>query len=164
MVKTLFIFSDMEFDEAMGGVSATDMDMDEEYQSDSDRDSFDSGDYDDEMVDRSVASAVHRRSNLASMTDFEAAKEKFRRAGYELPNIVFWNLRGSGRLHGGGSTPVKMHETGAALMSGFSGHLLKLFMDGKFFEAEAAGQKQQITPYQIMQTALKQYDSWKVVD
>ena len=136
MVKTLFIFSDMEFDQAVGG-SADGSDME-------------------------VDGAPNRQSTTS--TDFEAAKEKFRRAGYELPNLVFWNLRGSGRLNRGGSTPVTVHETGAALMSGFSGHLLKLFMDGKFFEAEAAGQKQQITPYQIMRSALERYDKWKVVD
>jgi len=147
MVKTLFIFSDMEFDEAVGAFADASSDSDNPSGSDSEME---------------LDGASNRQST--TLTDFEAAKEKFRRAGYELPNIVFWNLRGSERLNRGGSTPVTMHQTGAALMSGFSGHLLKLFMDGKFFEAEAAGQKQQITPYQIMRSALERYDKWRVVD
>ena len=53
---------------------------------------------------------------------------KFEAAGYKLPQVVFWNLRASD-IRRQKSTPVKLNEEGVALVSGFSGHLLKLFMD-----------------------------------
>lgn len=43
---------------------------------------------------------------------------KFEAAGYKLPQIVFWNLR-PGDASGQKSTPVTLHESGAALVSGF---------------------------------------------
>lgn len=49
-------------------------------------------------------------------------------AGYKLPQIVVWNLAAS-QIGGQKSTPVQFNEAGVALVSGFSGQLLKLFMD-----------------------------------
>jgi hypothetical protein len=43
---------------------------------------------------------------------------KFEAAGYKLPQIVFWNLR-PGDASSQKSTPVMLHESGAALVSGF---------------------------------------------
>ena len=43
---------------------------------------------------------------------------EYEAAGYKLPQIVFWNLRES-QLPGQKSTPVTMHQSGAALVSGF---------------------------------------------
>ena len=53
---------------------------------------------------------------------------KYDAAGYKLPQVVFWNLRASS-IRGQKSTPVQFNERGVALVSGFSGQLLKLFMD-----------------------------------
>lgn len=53
---------------------------------------------------------------------------KYEAAGYTLPQVVFWNLAAS-RIPGQKSTPVQVNEKGVALVSGFSGQLLKLFMD-----------------------------------
>lgn len=86
MVKTMFIFSDMEFDQAVQGGS--------------------------------------RPTEL--FTNYSVVKRNFEAAGYELPQIVFWNLAGSSR----GNKPAKSNQKGVAMVSGFSGMLMKLFLDG----------------------------------
>lgn len=53
---------------------------------------------------------------------------QYEAAGYKLPQVVFWNLRASD-TPGQKSTPVQFNEKGVALVSGFSGQLLKLFME-----------------------------------
>ena len=105
LVKTLFIFSDMEFD-SCGGV---------EYE-----------------------------------TDYEFAKRKYEEAGYQLPAIVFWNLRGGPR-----SKPVTKNEKNVALVSGFSGQMMKTFLEKGEFES----------PYQVMLNTLgTNYDHLEVID
>ncbi|KAF9276569.1 hypothetical protein BGZ88_001640 [Linnemannia elongata] len=86
MVKTMFIFSDMEFDQAVQGVSMP----------------------------------------TELFTNYSVVKHNFEAAGYELPQIVFWNLAGSSR----GNKPAKANQKGVAMVSGFSGMLMKLFLDG----------------------------------
>ncbi|KAI4969733.1 hypothetical protein ZWY2020_000647 [Hordeum vulgare] len=81
MVKRVFVFSDMEFDQA---------------------------------------------SSRPWETDYEAITRKYAEAGYgdAVPQVVFWNLRGSE------SVPVTAKQKGVALVSGFSKNMLKLFLDG----------------------------------
>lgn len=67
-------------------------------------------------------------------TNFKTMKEQYRNAGYEIPNIVFWNLKG--RM---GNSPVRAHKTGAALVSGFSPAILKSVLACE-----------DMTPYKIM--------------
>ncbi len=137
MIKTLFIFSDIEFD-ACVTTSDKPPPPDSYYRS------------------YSVGSSATNRT-----TNFEAAKRSFAAVGYELPNVVFWNLRGSFRSHGHGiaSSPVTSHDSGAALVSGFSGQLLRLFMGDELFEKRDA-----ITPMYIMEQAIGRYGKWAVVD
>lgn len=45
-----------------------------------------------------------------------------------MPNLVYWNLRASPDDR---NVPVRMDQPGVALVSGFSGELLKLFLDNK---------------------------------
>lgn len=105
MVRTLFIFSDMQFD-CCGG---------QEFE-----------------------------------TDFALISRKFRQAGYSMPAIVFWNLRSDCR-----TMPVQKAEFNVALVSGFSGNMLKYFLESGTFES----------PYQVMLTTLQgHYDGLKVVD
>jgi hypothetical protein len=115
MVKRLFVFTDMEFDEA----------------------NSDHGKYE---------------------TTYETIKSRFEKAGYTLPEMIFWNLRGDARTTGtGASKPVQKDAPGVAMVSGFSGQLLKMFLDGRL---------QQITPYSTMRAAidLPKYDRLVVVD
>ncbi|KAF9299903.1 hypothetical protein BGZ74_008516 [Mortierella antarctica] len=120
MVQTLFIFSDMEFDEAIcGGHSLL-------------------GDHPREMF-----------------TNYNVAKRKFDAAGYELPQIVFWNLRGSIK----GNKPAGATQPGVALVSGFSGMLMKLFLSGEDITKV-------VDPVQIMEKAIhaKEFAKLKVID
>ncbi|KAL7911785.1 hypothetical protein GGI35DRAFT_298767 [Trichoderma velutinum] len=75
-------------------------------------------------------------------SSYERIKSKYEEHGYEMPELVFWNLAG-GRAgyHGAGGDdtapkPVLAGEAGTALVSGYSQGLLKVFMDNGMFEAE----------------------------
>ena len=112
MVKKVFVFSDMEFDEA---------------------------------------------SLRPWETDYEAITRKFTEAGYgaAIPQIVFWNLRGSR------SVPVTSEQKGVALVSGFSKNMIKLFLDGEEVVPDKIP-----TPREVMDRAISwpEYDKLVVFD
>lgn len=91
-------------------------------------------------------------------TNYKVAQEEFETYGYKLPKVVFWNLRGYG-LGESASMPVTQTEEGTALVSGFSGQLLKLFMDG-------VQELESFDPFNIMKEAIgkEKYNGWKVID
>ena len=97
MVKTLFVFTDMQFDQA-------------------------------------------ERSN-EYRTTYEIIREKYANLGFPVPRVVFWNLRNVG-----GGFPVNKDEPGVALMSGFSGEVLRLFLEDK-----------ELSPQSLMIEAVKGY-------
>lgn len=77
-------------------------------------------------------------------TNYAAVVRKFTEAGYAVPQIVFWNVNGALCR----DAPVKMDQQGCALMSGYSGMLLKVFLQGtKAFQ-----------PINIMHEAIKEYE------
>jgi len=55
---------------------------------------------------------------------YEMFEREYKEAGYELPNIVFWNLRDSS------GNPVKFSSQGTALVSGFSPSILENVLEG----------------------------------
>ena len=79
-----------------------------------------------------------------NVSNYEVIQTKYRQAGYVMPAVVFWNLSGG---HGS-DAPVRYNEAGVAMLSGYSGELLKLIMDGT-----AA-----MTPESIMHVAIDQYE------
>jgi hypothetical protein len=83
MIKRLFVFSDMQFDESRGS----------------------------------------SRNAANWETNHDHIEKKYKEAGYEMPQIVYWNLAESFK-----SVPVTGEKKGVALMSGFSPALLKVFM------------------------------------
>ncbi|KAF4332082.1 hypothetical protein FBEOM_14125 [Fusarium beomiforme] len=160
MVKRVFIFSDMQFNEASASYSRYYQRWDSE-------------------------SPSGRTSSWS--TSFERIKAKFEKAGYELPELVFWNLAGgrAGYTRSGGDPtapkPVKSDEDGTCLVSGYSQGLLKVFLDGGGFEEEEEEvivekdeegnvtqktKKVKMTPIKIVQKAIshKAYEMLKVVD
>jgi hypothetical protein len=64
------------------------------------------------------------RVDTLDCTSYEIIKNKFDNAGYQAPKIVFWNLGASTK-----NVPVKAHETGTALVSGYSPSILKQLLE-----------------------------------
>lgn len=53
-------------------------------------------------------------------TAHDMAQQQYRDAGYDFPNVVFWNLNATR-----GNVPVTINDSGVALVSGFSPSILK---------------------------------------
>lgn len=79
------------------------------------------------------------------MTSYERIQKKFKKHGYEMPKLIFWNLAGgragyddgAGEVEGGDPTapkPVTAAEEGTALVSGYSQGQLKMFLDNGQFD------------------------------
>ncbi|KAK3190317.1 hypothetical protein Dsin_029878 [Dipteronia sinensis] len=103
LIKRLFVFSDMEFDDCTYVTSMS---------------------VSDEEVASYEGIAAEEQSKRGWETDYEVIQRKFKAHGYsKVPEIVFWNLRNSN------STPVVAKQTGVAMVSGFSKNLLTLFLD-----------------------------------
>jgi hypothetical protein len=85
-----------------------------------------------------VACASNKRTN------FEQIQKMYRKAGYEMPQLVFWNVNAIG-----GNVPMTIHDTGTCLVSGCSPSILKSVLSGKT-----------ITPVQVMNDAVyaERYD------
>lgn len=96
MVDTLYIFTDMQFNQAMNSNDST----------------------------------------------FVDAKTMYESNGYQLPKIIFWNLRSSDNK----TLPVEKNENNVALLSGFSSELLNCILDAEEF-----------TPLKIMMHVLEPY-------
>ncbi|TCD65395.1 hypothetical protein EIP91_002729 [Steccherinum ochraceum] len=92
MVKRLFVFSDMQFDESRENIEGAG----------------------------------------AWETNHDVIERAYNKAGYEMPEIVYWNLAG-GEVT---TTPVTGEKKGVALMSGFSPNMLKVFVGLDEEEAE----------------------------
>lgn len=71
-------------------------------------------------------------------------RELFESFGYEMPNIVWWNINSRGN-----TTPVRANEDGMALVSGFSPTIMTNLLEGE------------ITPIKIMlNTVMKDRYKW----
>ncbi len=62
----------------------------------------------------------------SSLTNFENAKAMFARAGFNLPEIVFWNVQSRNTQQ-----PVSMNECGVALVSGCTPRLFGMVAEGR---------------------------------
>lgn len=69
------------------------------------------------------------RSNKRS--NFEQIKKKYKKSGYEMPNIIFWNVNAYGK-----DSPVEFDENGTALVSGASPAILKSVLSAEFLTPE----------------------------
>ena len=75
-------------------------------------------------------------SNMLS--NISAIEQKYEQSGYEMPELLFWNLRGDIK-----DVPVKLNTKKVGLVSGFSPSILKAVLDGDDF-----------TPYGIMRQTI----------
>jgi hypothetical protein len=119
-----------------------------------------------------AADGAGRDAGAGWETNHDAIARVYAEAGYDVPEIVYWNL--AGELQ---TVPVEAERKGVALMSGFSPAMMKVFMgEGQEAEAEddvldddtvmvdeqgeeikpepAPRRKQEMTPLSVMMKAL----------
>ena len=77
------------------------------------------------------------------VSTFEFYKHEFEAAGYELPEIVFWNVEARDT-----HLPVTMNEKGVKLVSGASANI---------FNDVVSGDLKVVTPYEFMLKMLESY-------
>ncbi|KAJ7253551.1 hypothetical protein C8J57DRAFT_1348451 [Mycena rebaudengoi] len=125
MIKRLFIFSDMQFDEASYGAG-------DDWE-----------------------------------TNYDVIEKAFAAAGYEVPQVVYWNLAHHGTFE------VLADRRGVAMMSGFSPSMLKVFMGEEVAPGEedvsggaVQAAKEEFTPLNVMKKVLnvESYAGLVVVD
>ena len=61
-----------------------------------------------------------------SKTNFQVMKDKYENAGYQLPQVVWWNVAGRNE-----NFPIRADDTETALVSGCSPSIFKSLMSGK---------------------------------
>lgn len=81
---------------------------------------------------------------------FDEIALKYRRAGYQLPRLVFWNVNSRT-----GTIPVKENDLGVALVSGFSPNVAKMVMSGKLDPMDALMDALNAPRYDAVREALK---------
>lgn len=81
------------------------------------------------LSDMQFDSACRNTDNRA----IEMIKDQYIAAGYEMPNVVFWNLNAHDNV------PVKFDERGTALVSGFSPSIMKAVLAADFDEMTPEG-------------------------
>lgn len=64
-------------------------------------------------------------SDGKSVTAIEMIRDKYEESGYEMPDVIFWNVQSRGK-----NVPVRYDETGTALISGFSPSIMTSILGG----------------------------------
>lgn len=77
------------------------------------------------ISDMEFDAATRDGYNSRTTTNFEAIKQKFEAAGYNCPQLVFWNVNGRK-----GNSPVKFNDDRVALVSGASPIIVKSVLGG----------------------------------
>ncbi len=125
MIERILIISDMEFDAA---VTISDTATNERVKS------------------LSETSLDHSYCCSSKESTFEFYKKEFEAAGYELPEIVFWNVEARDT-----HLPVTMNEKGVKLVSGASANI---------FADVVSGNLKVVTPYEFMLQILEPYSEF----
>lgn len=82
----------------------------------------------DMQFDAATRSGGWNSSSAWNPTAQQMIEKKFKDAGYETPNIVYWNIQSRG-----GDVPVAFDKQGTALVSGFSPAIMRSVLGGKNF-------------------------------
>lgn len=104
-------------------------------------------------------------------TSYGRIRRAYAEAGYDVPELVFWNLAG-GRGGGAAPLPVTMADTGTSLVSGYSQGMLKVFLDDGDFGGPAVAEEGSqsaataVDPLAVVTKAIghKGYDVLRVLD
>lgn len=80
----------------------------------------------DMQFDQACGDHPHHPTPGSAFTNLEVAKNKFRTAGYDTPQIVFWNLRGNAP----NAAAATHDERGVILLSGFSKNMITTVLEG----------------------------------
>ncbi|KAF9047611.1 hypothetical protein BJ165DRAFT_1467253 [Panaeolus papilionaceus] len=109
-------------------------------------------------------------------TNYDCIEQAYKEAGYEVPQLVFWDLQAAGMKT---TVEVESDRKGVAMMNGFSPAMLKVFMGEEVQESEweqvedddssvtvVEKEREEFTPEKVMQKALmrKSFDGLVVVD
>src|SRR5690606_7892898 len=70
-------------------------------------------------------------TNNSDVTVFEGMKKMYAEAGYQMPNVVFWNVESRSS-----NTPVRHNEQGVALVSGLTPNIFKEVLLKDFISPE----------------------------
>lgn len=81
---------------------------------------------------------------------FKTIEQKYLRAGYKLPRLIFWNVNSRTC-----TIPVRENDMGVALVSGFSVNICKMVMSGKTDPFECLLETINSERYQPVEDALK---------
>ena len=123
-----------------------------------------------------------RRKIKAWETTYDFIEKAYSRAGYDVPQIVFWDLNGK-TTTGPKTVEVESDRKGVAMMNGFSPAMLKVFMgeqedevssseweevttDGTSTTTTIVEKEDEFNPINVMKKALlrKTFDGLVVVD
>ena len=74
-----------------------------------------------------IISDMEFDSCCETRTNFEVIEEKYKQAGYKIPNIVFWNVY----ARSGNNLPTQKNKQGVALVSGLSPVIFKIVVENK---------------------------------
>ncbi len=91
-----------------------------------------------------------RRNAVSQETLFQTIEDKFNKAGYKLPRLVFWNVNSRTE-----TIPVKENALGVALVSGFSVNIVKMVLSGKLDPYECLIEQLDAERYTPVENAVK---------
>jgi hypothetical protein len=89
-----------------------------------------------------ILSDMQMNSVTSGKSVYGVAKELYKKAGYALPKLIFWNLNSYDNV------PVKFDKEGTALVSGFSPAIVEAVLSANLNEVK------DITPYDVMLEAI----------
>lgn len=81
---------------------------------------------------------------------FQIIAERYRKQGYELPRLVFWNI-----CSRTGTIPVKENHLGVALVSGFSPNIMKMVLSNSTDPLKVLLEQLQAERYDAVEQAVK---------
>lgn len=116
------------------------------------------------------AGAGTQRDAVQWETNYDVVERAYREAGYDVPQIVYWDLC----VRGQGTVEVQAERRGVAMMNGFSPAMMKVFMGESEEDWESVAEdgetktvvEEEFNPVNVMRRAVmkKSFDGLVVLD